>query len=51
MITNHDQIIVIAMIMGAVFGFPFAYWKGKEIGRIEGRIAYAKLERAKREGN
>lgn len=39
MITNHDHIILIAGIMGAVPAFLIGYAKGHEHGKITGRIA------------
>lgn len=50
MVTNHDHIILISMILGGIPAWFHGYWHGLDIGKVRGRIEYRKLERAKREG-
>jgi hypothetical protein len=41
---NHDHIIIISAIFGAIPAFLLGYAKGHEHGKIAGRIAYRKSQ-------
>ena len=43
---NSDHIILAMLLLGGVVGFFFGYSKGHEHGKIAGRIAYRKTQRA-----
>ena len=48
--TNHDHIILIAMILGAIPAFLFGYAKGHQHGKIAGRIAVRRAKQLEQAG-
>ena len=50
MLNNHDQIILIAAILGAIPAFLIGYAKGHEHGKIAGRIAYKRAKQYEQVG-
>ena len=42
---NHDHIIIISAIFGAIPAFLLGYAKGHEHGKIAGRVAHARQQR------
>jgi len=42
MFNNHDQIILVSLILGAIPAFLIGYAKGHQHGKLAGRIAVRK---------
>jgi hypothetical protein len=48
--TNHDHIILIALILGAIPAFLIGYAKGHQHGKIAGRIAVRRMKQYEQVG-
>jgi len=46
MITNHDHIVILSMLIGSLPGFLIGYAKGHEHGKIQGKINARRLIKA-----
>jgi len=46
MITNHDHIVLLSMLIGALPAFLIGYAKGHEHGKIQGKINARRLIKA-----